>query len=99
MLRLQCRDTGPATNSEASEADKASKSKAGASEAATAPQESTTAAPRALQRGCPGGPVVKNLPVNAENMDRFNSWSGKIPRAMEQLSLCSTITEPVLHNY
>ena len=65
MLRLQCRDTGPATNSEASEADKASKSKAGASEAATAPQESTTAAPRALQRGCPGGPVVKNLPVNA----------------------------------
>jgi len=97
MLRLQCRDTGPATNSEASEADKASKSKAGASEAATAPQESTTAAPRALQRGCPGGPVVKNLPVNAENMDRFNSWSGKIPRAMEQLNPGAATSESVLY--
>ena len=45
MLRLQCGDTGPATDSEAREADKASKSKAGASEAATAPQASTTAHP------------------------------------------------------
>ena len=49
MLRLPCRDTIPATDSEASEADKASKSTAGASEAATAPQESTAGAPRALQ--------------------------------------------------
>ena len=88
MLRLQYGDTGPATDSEASEADKASKSKAGASEAATAPQESTTAAPRALQRGCPGGPVVKNLPANAEDMGSVPAWSRKIPHASEQLSPC-----------
>ena len=43
--------------------------------------------------GFPGGRVVKNLPANAH---RFRSWSKKIPRAMEQLSLCTTTTEPVL---
>ena len=42
-------------------------------------------------RGFPGGPVVKNLPCNAE----FNSWSGKIPHAVEQLSLRPT-TETAL---
>ena len=28
----------------------------------------------------------------------FDPWSGKIPRAMEQLSPCATTTEPGLHN-
>ena len=27
---------------------------------------------------------------------RLESWSGKIPHAMEQLSLCATTTEPAL---
>ena len=26
----------------------------------------------------------------------FESWSGRIPHATEQLSLCTTTTEPVL---
>ena len=33
----------------------------------------------------------KNQPANAGEMD---SWSRKIPHALEQLSLCSTATEP-----
>ena len=41
----------------------------------------------------PGGPVVKNLPVNAGDT-KFDPWSRKIPRAMEQLSPSTTITEP-----
>ena len=44
--------------------------------------------------GFSGGSVVKNLPANAEA--RFDPWSGKIPHAVEQLSLCTTATEPVL---
>ena len=39
----------------------------------------------------PGGPVVKNPPANAA--DRFDSWWGKIPHAVGQLSLCTTTTE------
>ena len=42
--------------------------------------------------GFSGGSVVKNLPANAG----FNPWSRKIPRVMEQLSLCATTIEPVL---
>ena len=42
-------------------------------------------------RGFLGGPVVKNLPCNAE----FNPWSGKIPHAVQQLSLRPT-TETTL---
>ena len=42
----------------------------------------------------PGGTVVKNPPANAGNTG--SPWSGKIPHAMEQLSLCTTTTEPVL---
>ena len=32
---------------------------------------------------------------------RFEPWSGKIPRAVEQLSPCATTTEPepTCHNY
>ena len=29
---------------------------------------------------------------------RLNSWSGKIPQAVEQLGLCSTTSEPVLQS-
>ena len=40
----------------------------------------------------PGGSVIKNLPADAV----FGPWSGKIPNAEEQLSLCATTIEPVL---
>ena len=44
--------------------------------------------------GLPWWSVVKNPPASAE--DRFDPWSGKIPRAKEQLSPRATTTEPVL---
>ena len=37
------------------------------------------------------GPLVKNLPCSAEH--KLHSWSGMIPHAMGQLSLCATTTE------
>ena len=40
----------------------------------------------------PGGSVVKNLPVKAEDTGS-HPWSWKIPRALGQLSLCSTTTK------
>ena len=43
----------------------------------------------------PGGAVVKNPPASAGN-HRFEPWSGKIPHATEQLSLCATTTETAL---
>ena len=43
----------------------------------------------------PGGAVVKNPPANAGE-NKLVSWSGKIPHATEQLSPCTTTTEPVL---
>ena len=43
----------------------------------------------------PGGSVVKNPPANA-GVHGFEPCSGKIPHAMEQLSLCATTTEPAL---
>ena len=60
-------------------------------------------------QGFPGGLVVKNPLVIAGNIDsilgpgrshmpwihRFYPWPGKIPHAMEQLSLHAAITEPV----
>ena len=39
--------------------------------------------------------MVKNPPCNAGDT-AFNSWSGKIPRAMGRLSLCATTTNPAL---
>ena len=45
----------------------------------------------------PGGPVVKNPPVNEGNTGLI-SEPGKIPHASGQLSLCATITEPVLQS-
>ena len=41
----------------------------------------------------PGGPVVEHPPASAGG-HRFDPWSGKMPHAMEQLSLCTTATEP-----
>ena len=38
--------------------------------------------------------MVKNQPANAG--DSGWTWSGKIPRAMEQLSPCAATTEPAL---
>ena len=38
--------------------------------------------------------MVKNLPADA--WDRFDPWSGEILHAVEQLSPCTTTTEPVL---
>ena len=43
----------------------------------------------------PGGAVVKNPPANARGHG-VEPWSGKIPHAAEQLSPCTTTTEPVL---
>ena len=43
----------------------------------------------------PGGTVVENLPANAGG-HRFNPWSRKIPHATEELSPCTTTTEPAL---
>jgi len=47
--------------------------------------------------GFPGGSVVKNPPANAG--DSFNPWSRKIPHAIEQISPCTTTTEPMCRNY
>ena len=40
--------------------------------------------------------MVENPPANAGDMGSFDPWSGKIPHAAEQLSLCATTAEPVL---
>ena len=50
-------------------------------------------------RDFPGGAVVKNLPASAEDTRSFDPWSRKIPHAAEQLSPCTTTTEPACHNY
>ena len=47
-------------------------------------------------QGLPGGPLVGNPPANigaAAAGHGFNSWFGKIPHAMEQLSPCSPTPE------
>ena len=43
--------------------------------------------------GFPGGTVVENLPANAGGHG-FETWSGKIPHAAEQLGPLATTTEP-----
>jgi len=43
----------------------------------------------------PGGPVVKNPPVNAGDTGLIPNLGTKIPHAMGQLSLRSATTEPV----
>ena len=43
-----------------------------------------------MSLGFPGGTADKNPPANAGDT---GFWSGKIPRAQEQLSQCATTTE------
>ena len=50
---------------------------------------------REFSLGFPGGAAVKNPPTNAGDTGS-SPWSGKIPHAAEQLSPCTTITEPAL---
>ena len=45
-------------------------------------------------RDFPGGPVVKNLPSNAGNVDLIPGQGTKIPHATRQLSPHATTTEP-----
>ena len=55
-----------------------------------------------LIAGFSGGPVVKNLALQCKG-HWFSHWSGKIPHAAGQLSLCpqllSLCLEPGSHNY
>ena len=46
----------------------------------------------------PGGPVVKTPHFQCGGHG-FDPWSGKIPRASEQLGLCGTTAEPVRCSY
>ena len=48
-----------------------------------------------LRMDFPGGSVTKNPPANGRRHG-FHPWSGKIPRAVEQLSPFARTTEPVL---
>ena len=45
-------------------------------------------------QGFPGGSVINNPLANAG--DRFDSWPGRIPHAVEQLSAHAAAIEPVL---
>ena len=45
----------------------------------------------------PGGTVDESACVSRGH--GFDSWSGKIPHAMEQLSLCTTNTDLTCSNY
>ena len=44
----------------------------------------------------PGGPGVENPPSSAGDMGSIPGGGTKIPHAAEQLSLCTTATEPAL---
>ena len=46
----------------------------------------------------PGGPMVKNLPSNAEDPGSIPGWGIKIPHASKQLSPHATTIEPKSHN-
>ena len=50
--------------------------------------------------GCdfPGGPVVKNLSCNAEDVSLISGRGAKTLRVMEQLSQRATFTEPLRHD-
>ena len=49
-------------------------------------------------RDFPGGAVVKNPPANAGDMG-LSPGPGRPPLAAEQLSPCTTTTEPTCQNY
>ena len=51
-----------------------------------------------MPQGFAGGPLVKNPPANAGDMDSIPTQGAKIPHAKEQQSLCSTTTEPMRWN-
>ena len=51
-----------------------------------------------IQRDFPGGPVVKNLPCNAEDLGSIPGWGTKIPRAMELLNPCTATIDPMRCN-
>ena len=53
-----------------------------------------TACLKKAATGPPWWPVGKNPPASAG--DRFNPWSRKILHATEQISPCTTTTEPAL---
>ena len=46
----------------------------------------------------PGGPVVKNLSCNAEDVSLISGRGAKTLRVMEQLSQRATLTEPLRHD-
>ena len=46
----------------------------------------------------PGGPVVKNLPCNAEDVGSVSGWRTKIPHASEELSPHTATRESVGQN-
>ena len=48
-----------------------------------------------MERGFPGGTVVKNLPANAGDTGS-SPGLGRIPHAAEQLNPRATTTEPAL---
>ena len=48
------------------------------------------------RKAFPGGPVVRTLPANAEDMGQIPG--GKIPHAEGPLSLCTATLEPLLCN-
>ena len=52
---------------------------------------------QSLFRNFPGGPLVKNLRCNAEDMGSVPGWGTKIPYASGHLSQRATTTEPVTH--
>ena len=46
-----------------------------------------------MMRDFSGGPVVRNLPSNAEDMGSIPGWETKIPHALEEASLCTATRE------
>ena len=47
-----------------------------------------------IYKDFPGGPVVKNLPFNARDVELIPGPGTKIPHAVEQLSSKAPTTEP-----
>ena len=46
----------------------------------------------------PGDPVVKNPPSNVGDMGWTTALGTKIPRAVQQLTLCAAATKPTCYN-
>jgi len=51
-----------------------------------------------IWRDFPGGPVVKNLPCDAEDLGSIPGWGTKTPHAMEQLNPGTTTIDPTHRN-